>query len=89
MQKKKRTNLVRETLFSTSGFITGRSEGLERVAFLCRSNVGVVTKTLQLLNMEENKEKSVGIIGGTQKMGLDSLMDLYFVYKPKYERRVS
>jgi len=60
-----------------SGLLTGALDDFASVTYLCRTNVGVVMKALQMIDENKDKGKSIGIIGGAQRMGFKHLLDLY------------
>lgn len=48
-----------------------------RMAYLGRSNLEVYVKALEMCLEEENTNKTMAIVGGLQKFGADTIMDIY------------
>lgn len=70
-----------------AGFVSGCVTGTQH-ALLCRTNRGVIEKTLQCLSDPKMKGKVVAVVGGAEKLGLNLLFDIYLLNKPPSERSV-
>ncbi|XP_076815200.1 F-box DNA helicase 1-like isoform X3 [Clavelina lepadiformis] len=67
------------------GSVHGVEVGSQK-AILCRKNVGVIQTLWKLLSENEDGKK-IALVGGSEKLGLGLVMDLYALSLPQKERR--
>jgi len=68
---------------TTSGVVIGTH------AYLCFTNLSFIFQILKCLDDCNMKDKTIAIVGGTEKLGLDVIQDLYTLSLAPNQRKVS